>query len=110
MTPNADYFFTIFLITILTTRFFLYFKPIPSPVIKGIRLHHYMYGLALIPIGLLFRNITMYAIGLGLFIDELSYLFLKGKNHKDNYSLLSLAGTAFFVVLIYILKEQLIRG
>ena len=100
------YFFIIFLVTILITRLFLYLKSIPAPTIKGFRVHHYLYGLVLIPIGALLGNVTIYAIGLGLFIDELGFLVIGGKTHKDNYSWKSLSLLAIFIISVFILKKQ----
>jgi hypothetical protein len=74
------YFFLIFLATIIITRIFVYIKPIASPTINGLRLHHYMYGLILLVLSLFVKNILIYAIGLGLFLDELAYILIGGKN------------------------------
>ena len=81
MSPINLYFF-IFASTILITRLFLYLKPISSPTLKGWRVHHYMYGLLLILISIGAKNKNIFAIGLGLFIDEVPYLILRGKTHK----------------------------
>lgn len=113
---KPEYFFLIFFLTVLIVRVLLYIavdiihyiKPTEGLVIKGFRIHHYMVGIVLMPIGYLLINITIYAIGFGLFIDELTYILIKGKDHKDNYSIISLIGTAIFVILIYFLKEKLI--
>ena len=102
------YFFVIFIITIFITRIFLYILPIPSPTINNFRFHHYMYGLLLAPIGILLRNITIYAIGVGLVVDELGYLLIGGKTHKDNYSKSSVSILYIFVILIYLFKEKLL--
>ncbi len=102
------YFIIIFISTILATRIFLYLKPTPSPTIKGFRLHHYMFGLILILVGMLLTNITIYAVGLGLFIDELPYILLKGKNHKDNYSTKSLLGVLILMIVVILLKDYLV--
>lgn len=67
-----------------------------------------MYGLLCILFSLVIHSLILYAIGLGLFVDELSYLLLKGKNHKDNYSPVSLAGTLIFIILVYIFRTQII--
>ena len=107
MNPE-NYFFIIFLATIIVTRIFLYFKPTPAPTIKGFRIHHYMYGIILIVISILIKNLTIYSIGLGLFIDELTYLIIKGKNHKDNYSKKSLIGTCLFIILIFFLRSYIL--
>jgi len=101
-------FFLIFIITVVVTRVFLYFKPIASPVIKGFRLHHYMYGLILSVLGIVLGSVTIFAIGIGLFVDELGFLLIGGKTHKENYSKLSLILLCTFVILVYIFKSQLL--
>jgi hypothetical protein len=102
---NSNAFFLIFFLTILLTRTFLFFKPIASPTIANFRLHHYMYGLLGILIGLYAKSIFIYAFGLGLFIDELTFLIIKGKNHTDNYSYKSILGTLFFIIIIFIFRD-----
>src|SRR3989338_2037622 len=104
----SDQFFLIFISTIIITRLVVYLFPIPSPTIKSFRLHHYMFGIIGIVIGLLFSSILIYAIGIGLFIDELAYILIGGKTHKDNYSKKSLLGTVFFILLVFIFKNYLI--
>jgi hypothetical protein len=105
---TSNYFFIIFLSTVLIIRLFLFVRPISSPTISGFRIHHYMYGVVGIVIGLLVHFILVYAIGLGLFIDELTYLIIRGKNHADNYSRISLFGTLVFVIIVFIFKSYLV--
>jgi uncharacterized membrane protein len=107
MTPGNE-FFLIFFCTVLITRVLLYFKPIPSPTVGGFRTHHYMYGIIAIAVGFFTHSIILYAIGLGLFIDELAYLIIRGKTHADNYSTRSLCGTLGFVFLVFIFREYFI--
>lgn len=102
------YFFVIFFITIFVTRVFLYIHPTPAPTIKGFRTHHYMYGLVLATAGVLLGSVTLYAVGIGLFIDEFGYLLIGGKTHEENYSKTSLLLLALFVVLAYIFRGQLL--
>jgi hypothetical protein len=68
-----------------------------------------MYGLLLIIISILLENILLFAIGMGLFIDELTYLIIRGKSHEDNYSKISLLGTLIFIILIFLFKNFLIN-
>ena len=103
----ATQLFTVFVATIICTRFFLYVLPIPSPSLGSLRLHHYMYGLILAPLGILFDNPPLFAVGLGLFVDELGYLLIGGKTHKDNYSKYSLILLGIFASLIYIFRGEL---
>lgn len=100
-------FFIIFFVTIAVTRAFLFLFPISSPTIGKFRVHHYMYGILGILIGLLFQSLIVYAVGFGLFVDELTFLLMGGKTHEDNYSRISLFGTLFFVVLVFILRGYL---
>jgi hypothetical protein len=67
-----------------------------------------MYGVAGIVLGFLFHSITIYAIGLGLFVGQLTYLLIQGQSHADNYSRISLLGTTLFVVLVFFLQNYLL--
>lgn len=104
----SNYFFLAFIITIIITRLFLFLNPIPAPTIGKFRTHHYMFGILGIIVGLLTHWLVVYAIGWGLFIDELTYLLMRGKNHQDNYSKVSLFGTLIFVILVFLLKDYLL--
>lgn len=107
MTPSNE-FFLIFLCTIFLTRLFLYVKPIQSPTWGGFRLHHYMYGMLAVIIGLWIHSLGLYAIGFGLFVYELTYPIIGGKTHADNYSIRSLLGTTGFILLTFIFREYLV--
>ena len=98
-------FFLIFLGTIIVVRLFLLLKPIPSPTVGGFRIHHYMYGLVAMFVGLLLHTAIIYAIGLGLFVDELTYLIIGGKTHADNYSIKSIVGTLVFILVVLIFRK-----
>lgn len=104
----ANLFFLIFGLTILLTRIILYFRPTPSPTIIGFRLHHYMFGIVMVAISLPFEWLYLYAVGLALFVDELTWLIMRGKNHTDNYSWKSLVGTALLTALVFLLRDYLI--
>lgn len=69
-----------------------------------------MYGLGGIFLGILFNSVIVYAIGLGLFVDELTYVFMKGETHEDNYSKVSLLGTVFFVIVVFFLQDYLLMA
>lgn len=104
----ANQFFFIFLTTILVTRLLVYLFPIPAPTIRNFRIHHYMYGVVILILGLTLDSILVFAVGLGLFTDELTYLLIGGKTHKDNYSKISLLGTAGFIAVIFLLRNYLV--
>ena len=104
----ATEFFLIFLATVLVTRIFVYLFPIPAPTVNDFRMHHWMFGLLGVIVGVMFHSLFIYAVGLGLFVDELTYLLIRGKTHKDNYSKKSILGTIAFILLVFILKDYLV--
>ncbi|MFZ2072315.1 MAG: hypothetical protein WAV10_01370 [Minisyncoccia bacterium] len=107
----SNYFFLIFLLTIVLTRIWLFVKPISSPTIKGFRLHHYMYGLVIVAISFFISNITLYAIGLGLFIDELIFLIpnpTKPFAYKEYISIKGILGTIILIIAVYFLRNYIL--
>ncbi len=106
---NSTYFFLVFIVTILITRVELIPRRVHSPTIHGFRLHHYMYGLVLIVVSLFFSNLTLYAIGLGLFVDELPQLITGSwRNWNDYYSVKEIVRVMVLVVLVYFLSSYII--
>ena len=105
---QANLFIIVFLITLITIRIAVYLKPIPSPTSKGFRMHHYMYGIVLIPISILTNSIILFGIGTALFFDELTFLLIGGKTHKDNYSATSIMGTIGFAIILFIFRDFLL--
>jgi hypothetical protein len=104
----SNYFFSVFFFTIIVTRAALLVRPTPGPTIRAVRIHHYMYGIVGIVVGVLVHSIGVYAIGAGLFVDELSFLLMGGKTHQDNYSAASLLGTLLFVIVVFVLRHFLV--
>lgn len=83
-------------------------QPPPETTLWGFRVHHYMYGIILILLGVAFKNVPLYAVGMGLFVDELTYLLMGGETHEDNYSLVSNLGTVVFALLVYFFRDKLL--
>ena len=104
----SNYFFLVFVVTVIIVRLFLFLYPFSAPTIKGFRIHHYMYGIIGIIIGLIIHSINLSAIGLGLLVDELTYIIIRGKDHKDNYSIVSLFGTLLFVIAVFVFRDYLV--
>jgi hypothetical protein len=67
-----------------------------------------MYGIVIGLLGIVAGSIIIYGIGFGLFIDELTYLLMRGKTHEDNYSKSSLIGTIILLMLMYLFRDYLI--
>ena len=111
---NGDYFFLIFLGTIAVTRVLLLSK-VAGPTIKGFRVRHYMYGIILIIISFFIQNLPMYALGLGLLIDELPPVLVKGPGHKseywrgceDYYSPWCVAGVMVLILIVYFFRDSI---
>ncbi len=110
---NSSYFFAVFLITIIITRLCLLpRKRIVSPKVRGAHVHHYIYGLILIGLSFLFSSLTVFAVGVGLFVDELplfgteKWLFSEEDAHWGIYdSPQSLVILLFCIFIVYLFKD-----
>jgi len=67
-----------------------------------------MYGVLLIILSLFLNNIWIYAIGMGLFVDEIPSPLLHGKTHTDYYSKKSLEILVILIIIIFFLKRFII--
>lgn len=112
MSLYDTFFFVTFIVIILIWVFVYYFQK-PSPTIKNFRLHHWMYGLAIILIlfciSNIYTNIYMLSIGIGLFLDEIGFILLRGKTHEDNYSPKSFMILLVFILFLFIFKEYIVN-
>lgn len=86
---NSD----VVILTIIISRLWLlFFFSLPkinfinsSPTVFGFKIHHYLYGLALMIISFWY-NPFIFSIGIGLLLDELSLLIKHGNIfHKKEY-------------------------
>lgn len=105
---DSYYFFSVILGTVIITKVVLLNPRIHCPTVLGVRLHHWMYGVALVVVGVTVSNITMYAIGLALFIDQLPLFIFRRWRHEDSYSTGTLITIGMFLALIFIFRSQLL--
>src|SRR5665213_155565 len=70
------YIFVVYVLTIIVARVILWFWPKHAPMIGNFQLHHYMYGLVLMALYLIFSYPILFAIGAGLFVDEVPLFFI----------------------------------
>ncbi len=108
---NPDYFFFILLGAIAVSRLFGVAK-IKAPTIGGFRVHHHMYGFILLIPSFLLPSLTLYAISLGLIVDELPVILRKGlvykdENCEDYRSAWCVAGVFVLVLLIFFFRGTL---
>ncbi|MEK9158090.1 MAG: hypothetical protein AAB638_02825 [Patescibacteria group bacterium] len=109
----ANHFFLIFITTIAITRLWLWETRLSCPTIKGFRLHHYMYGLGLIVLALVFNNLFMYAVGVGLFVDEI-FLFVMFRGWKwpdpchEYNSWKSALGILILIAIVFLARNFLV--
>lgn len=112
MMTLSDKYFLFTLITILVTRFTVYFLNKPSLTIKTFRTHHWMYGLLftiiLFCISKFYTNIYLLSISMGIFLDEIGFIIIRGQTHEDNYSPKSFMILIFFILLLFIFREKII--
>ena len=102
-------FFLIFLLTLIITRVFCLKTRIPSPTISGFRTHHYMTGLLLIVLSFYFSNLVIFAIGFGLFVDQMPlFIFWRKWKWEDYISTWSYVGLIFITIIVYLFQDYLI--
>ena len=105
-------YFLLYVGTILVVRVWLWQFPKHGPMFFGFRPHHYVYGLVVMLLYLLFAWPVLLAVGAALVVDEVPLFFIfKGFNWPDNHwkeyqSWQSIAGVVLisvigFVVLLY---------
>ena len=112
---TGDYFFLFFLGTIAVTRLLLISAKMAGPTIAGLRVRHYMPGILLIIFAFLIHNLTIYAISLGLIVDEVTVILVKGTGHKDQYwrgcedyhTSWSFAGVLILILLVFIFRNSI---
>lgn len=108
-----DKYFLVILITILLTRVGVYVFNKPSPTIKNFRTHHWMYGLLfmiiLFSISSFYVNLYLYAISMGIFLDEIGFIIIRGKTHEDNYSPKSFMILMFFILVLFLFRENIVN-
>ena len=72
-----------------------------------------MYGLLLtiilLSISNFYKNLYLLSISLGLFLDEIGFIIIKGKNHEDNYSSKSFMILLSFIILLFIFREKIVN-
>ncbi len=72
-----------------------------------------MYGLlfTIILLGLskLYTNIYLLSISMGVFLDEIGFIIIRGKTHEDNYSPKSFIVLMIFMLLLFIFRENIVN-
>ncbi len=108
-----DKFFLFTTLTIIITRVLVYIFNKPSPTIKNFRTHHWMFGLVFtiifFYISSFYTNIYLLSISMGIFLDEIGFIIIRGKTHEDNYSPKSFMILIFFILLLFIFRENIIN-
>lgn len=108
-----DKYFLFTTATIIITRVLVYVFNKSSPTIKNFRTHHWMFGLVftimLFCISRFYTNIYLLSISTGIFLDEIGFIILKGKTHEDNYSPKSFMILMFFILLLFIFRENIVN-
>ena len=105
---SVAYFFLILIATLAITKVALLKKSFHSPTIFGVRLHHWIYGVALIIAGAIVHNITAYAIGWALFTDQLPLIVTNKWRWEDSYSKKTLLAIMGLVLLLFIFRKPLL--
>ena len=74
-----------------------------------------MYGVLIIAIAFIMKNLTLYAIGLGLVVDEIPVILVKGPGHRsehwrdceDYHTKWSVAGVLALIFITYVFRNTI---
>lgn len=109
----SNRFYLIFVTTILIMRFLVFLVPNVDIMLGPILIHHAVFGAILLLFSLALKKSTfklvLFAIGLGLVIDQATFLIIRGVGDADYWSPISLIGTIAFIVLIRFTKDRIIK-
>ena len=56
-----------------------------------------------------YTNVYLLSISVGVFLDEIGFILIKGKTHEDNYSPKSFMIIMLFILLLLIFRENIIN-
>lgn len=56
-----------------------------------------------------YTNVYLLSIGVGVFLDEIGFIFIKGKTHEDNYSPKLFMIIILFILFLFIFRESIIN-
>ena len=108
-----DKFFGFTMATIIITRVLVYIFNKPSPTIRNFRTHHWMFGLLfssiLFSISNFYTNVYLLSISMGIFLDEIGFIMIRGKTHADNYSPKSFMILLLFLLCFFLFREAIIN-
>jgi hypothetical protein len=98
---TSEYFFFLFLLTVTVTRIVLSGKRAENSVLinnihKHFHIHHFVYGILLISLGVYYHHLMTYAVGMGLFVDEIPLLIERNWTWGGYYS----KGTFLFLLVL----------
>ncbi len=80
-----SYFLVTYSLTIVLSRVWLWFVPRHAPQIGNFQWHHWMTGVLLIVVYLIYPNLFLLAIGAALIVDQIPLFFIfKGLNWPDD--------------------------
>lgn len=54
-------------------------------------------------------NLYLYAISMGIFLDEIGFIIIRGKTHEDNYSPKSFMILMFFILVLFLFRENIVN-
>jgi len=111
---KSTLFSILFISTILIIRLSVFLIPEVDVTFGGIVIHHFWVGVILL-LSIFFipennsLRIWAYAVGSGLFADQLVFMFLGAGNDPEYWSLPSVLGTVVLTALIFFIRKRLIH-
>ncbi len=80
-----------------------------SPKVLGMKLHHYMYGIIVLALGLVFKSLLAYSVGFGFILDELPLaLFPKNASWPEYESKKMFTGILVLLAILFLVRKAIV--
>ena len=111
---NENLFYLIVVLAVIAMRLGVYIVPEVDVMFMGIVLHHYVFGLIMMAGAFLFEKhsnlrLWIFAIGLGLVLDEIMFLALGSGKDAQYWAPMSSYGTVLLLFAVFPLREKLLN-
>ncbi len=110
---RRNLFYLLFVSTVIVIRLGVFFVPNVDFTFLDFVLHHFWFGILLISVSFLFMKkkhfrIILFAIGCGLFVDELAFMMMGAGGDNEYWGWLSVGGTILIGCIVGIFRKNLL--
>ena len=113
MIKKENLFYILLILTIISIRLGVFLIPEVDVSFIGLNIHHFWFGVIIVLIALIvpkkydWVKIVLYAIGLGLIVDQLVFMLLGAGKDAQYWALPSLFGAIIIALIILPFRQKI---